>query len=258
MTMYEQVLDSVNNSLEYADLQCRGKSTAFPDNNPKLVTCDIHRYSVNLRNGQYEKMISLQEFKEKFLDNVSLIKSPNSINNTTRYILPPGVIYQSISGKGMTLICYYPERVTNIKYYDEDYTIPFPALLIRYSLTKQDNDFVLPGCNITYSVCCVPLPQINASKLSDDFGPRSLPELGILPFPNCYSDGRVCFGRNQMPDRFNNDFRGLNYYYQVMLDSPFNDDVGVRVDPSCKISTPSQLFSELSKKTTFPYDWILK
>jgi hypothetical protein len=39
----------------------------------------------------------------------------------------------------------------------------------------------------------------------------------------------MCYGGNSMPSHFqDNNLQGLNWYYQFLFESPFNNDLGLR------------------------------
>jgi hypothetical protein len=50
-----------------------------------------------------------------------------------------------------------------------------------------------------------------------------------MPFPNYYDSGNMCYGQNVMPVEFKNNLKGLDYYYDVIQQSPFNSDLGINI-----------------------------
>ena len=70
-----------------------------------------------------------------------------------------------------------------------------------------------------------------------------------MPYPNFYEDYRMCYGGNIVPMEFNNNLRGLAYYYDVITISPFNNDLGI---PIRDYDIPDW-FNYLSQQEKFDY-----
>lgn len=192
--------------------------------------------------------ISLEDFKELFLSGIDDLEKEIS----EELILPTGCFYSKISSKDIVLTCYFPERKSTIKYQGrslEEYTIPIPNIIINFHVRKTDQGFNLGYDDVKYYVTDKTLDQISSISRDNLF---NYPIIRQVPFTNFYNNGKMCYGGNTMPSRFNNNLRGLDYYYKVISISPFNEDLGVKGMKSS--FSGKSLFEYLSEKETFPYE----
>lgn len=192
------------------------------------------------------KDISLENFKELFLRGINDAGKELS----EELILPPGCFYSKVSTQSIKLICYYPGKVTQVKYQDGlkvvDFTIPLPNMVIFFDIRKEDDSYFVSSDEVKYFVTDKTVDQISSKS------PEELRDiLKPVPFTNFYSNGRMCFGKNTMPVKFSYNLRGLDYYYKIIAISPFNDDLGVK--GMKKHYSCYSLFTALSGKETFPY-----
>ena len=168
--------------------------------------------------------------------------------------LPPGCISLARSGNTMELNCYYPGREASIKYQPGASAltvleVPLPNIVIYHALTKGGDGF----WTITDTrYLCTPIPF--ASFPSDTIfnSPDSSKGVYKLPFSNVYSDCRLCYGHNTMPGKVTDNLRPLDYFYQILTISPFNNDLGI-VGIS-KQYHPKDWYEYLASLTEFPYD----
>lgn len=196
-----------------------------------------------------EKAISLIDLKG-ILD--------EQLNNSSRLetiALPPNCFTIAKTANQLEFNCYYPEAIKEIKYksyYDnvvETYRVPFPNTILYVSLIKSDNKWNL---NTLKYFCTnkrvTQLPNDSLISKSD-----SGEGIFIMPFTNFYEDGRMCYGQNTMVSQFpENNVRGTEWYYQVIFEGTFNDDLGVKGLTTSK--SAKDWYKELAEKTSFPYD----
>ena len=138
--------------------------------------------------------------------------------------LPFGCFMFNRTESSLLLNCYYRETIIDLTFNDRDskkikYKVPMPNVIISFSLKKIEN-----GVWQINQVKYFSTPK-TVSQLPDDKFIQNLDaHTGVyrLPFPNMYGDCRMCYGSNSMPMRFNNNLRGLDYYYQILTQTPFN------------------------------------
>lgn len=172
--------------------------------------------------------------------------------------LPYGCFMFNRSGENLYLNCYYRETIGEIKFDHCDskqmkIKIPIPNIILSFSLKKTSNDLwqLMQAKYFATSKTVSQLPE-------NRFISNTKPSEGIhrMPFPNMYTDNKMCYGSNTMPVRFNDNLRGLDYYYQILTQAPFNSDLGINgLTSSC---SPKTWFELLSTKTEFPYDLLSK
>lgn len=170
--------------------------------------------------------------------------------------LPYGCFMFSRSGSFMHLNCYYRGVTADIKFQNnaaiEIHKIPLPNIILSFILEKV-NEKLWRVSSVRYFST-----NKTVSQLPDDIFINSTnTALGIykLPFSNMYGDNRMCFGSNTMPARMSNNLRGLDYYYQILTEAPFNSDLGINGLKSSY--TPKNWYKHLSTLSEFPYDMLI-
>lgn len=217
----------------------------------RFMRADIYQdhVSVSLENGM-SKDISSRDFAR------SLVASLGIEDTTDKELLsvalPPNVYYLKIVGEEIKLACYYPGGSRLLKYYTKEIPIIFPNVVISHSLRMKKSEIQMQGTlyfctDLTFSQ----LPQ----KWPDRVDVQQ--RMFLLPMSNTYSDGKMCYGHNIMPNQFpEGNLRGLDWYYQYIFETPFNDDLGIRALPS-SIEVKSwyeKLRKLLSEDKPFPYE----
>jgi hypothetical protein len=200
-------------------------------------------------NGGVEKAISLNDFRN-ILNSVIGIHEDQKLEG---FNLPSNVFYFAKSGNEIQLSCYYQARKAVIQYYDKKMPIVMPNVIISHVLERTGEKIWRVRSSkyfcTDFSVSRLPRDFINRLDHSN--------HIFLLPMSNTYDNGNMCYGGNQMISRFSeNNLRGLDWYYQYMFESPFNDDLGVY---AIRRSMPPKewyaLLSELAKEDKpFPYE----
>jgi hypothetical protein len=202
--------------------------------------------------GGIQKVISLEDFRTIF----------NSMLGTSEetkldgFNLPANVLYFAKSGSELQVSCYYPSRVAQIRYNSYTKDIIMPNLIISHSLEKQsDRTWKVKRSRYfctDYSVGKLPKTFINNVDHAN--------HIFLMPMSNTYAEANMCFGGNSMPHVFaENNLRGLDWYYQYMFESPFNDDLGIiAVGHSMTPSSWYSFLETLAKENKpFPYEKLL-
>lgn len=201
------------------------------------------------------KSISIADFKN-FIDSI-LGEHEVSIPPIA---LPFGCFMFNRAGEHLHINCYHKGVIANIKYDTRDskyvqkkYKIPLPNIIISFSLKKVEN-----GLWQVMSARYFSTPKTVIQLPDNEFINNINADLGVykLPMSNMYSENNMCFGNNTMPVRFTNNLRGLDYYYQVLTQAPFNSDLGIR--GLTQSYTPQNWYEFLNDKTEFPYDLLSK
>lgn len=189
------------------------------------------------------KAISLGDFKE-ILDQILKIES----GSLPAFILPPGTFHFAVTETAIQISCYYPESDRELRHVGTSrvYKVKFPNTIISHKLSKDKKQW-----KVVYT------KYFSTSKsvfqLGDSFITTTDTSKGIylLPVPNMYDNGNMCYGGNTMPILHSQNLSGLNYYYDVIFASPFNNDLGVK---AVRSGDSRGWLEEWSKETSCPYN----
>jgi hypothetical protein len=238
----------INTILE--NLNPGGTKTSFCQ--PLEIHTNLVRFIFQKGNLNLTKDISLLDFKKL----INSIIAPEVNEILEPLSLPFGCFSLARGKNNLELNCYYPGGKKDILYKGyhssgvSTINIPFPNTIISHRLkqgTKHKWDLV------STKYYCTPK---TVGQLSDSllFIERTDKTLGVhrLPFSNVYDNNCLCYGNNSIPKSFSNNIRGLDYFYQLLFISPFNDDLGIRgVNGSYSVA---EWYKYLSELDTFPYD----
>lgn len=121
--------------------------------------------------------------KNVFLKNFIRILTNAMYEETVGVILgkvPYGYYNACVNGTGFSVIVSVPAKVAPFQYFDSVYLIPFPRLIFYFSFED----------GAMQSACCFAAKDEELSKDT---------KLFHYPFSNVYNNGKICFGRNQIP-----------------------------------------------------------
>ena len=169
--------------------------------------------------NDFTKTISYPDFLVS-LDN--LVNKEEADTKGEQLFPAPGMFYLNMTKTGMEVCMYYPECVREVKYLTHKRLSVVPNIIISHRLTKRNKT--------AYIVADTKYMATNKqlSELTRSFLQPGQAGLAMLPFTNVYSDGRLCYGSNVRIAEINlPDMRPLNWYYEVLFLSPFNNDLGV-------------------------------
>lgn len=200
--------------------------------------------------GGVEKLVTYDTF-------INIIKRvTNTLEDSALegFCLPSNVFYFAKSGDSINLSCYYASKVCNLKYGRSAFDILMPNLIVSHILTKGSKAKEWRISSSRYF--CT---DLNVGNLPKTFinSVNSNARVWLMPMSNTYPEGNMCYGGNSMPLSFaDNNLRGLDWYYQFLWESPFNDDLGIRATGMY----PSDWYTLLKKcadeKLEFPYNKI--
>jgi hypothetical protein len=201
-----------------------------------------------LANG-ISKTISLQDFKE-VLDSLLVVAD----KKLQAFQLPYGCYSLAIEGSTMQIQCYYQEAKKTLIHTSggerREYTVPFPNTIITHQLKKDGVFWQVSKSRYFCTNKTVPqLPDSFLANVDKNGG------VYLLPIANMYETGAMCFGNNAMPMKFGSNLRGLDYYYQVLFDAPYNNDLGVRAFGTSNVTS---WFSKWAGQKEFDYDAVFK
>jgi hypothetical protein len=214
---------------------------------------DCVAFMVGDEKSQIEKRITYEDFNAI----VGAVVNHRNEQSMEGFQLPSNCFYFARSGSDIHLSCYYSERIAEVKHLTKKYVIKTPNLIISHKLFKGgDKTWKIEANRSRYF--CTNAKVGNLPKAFIDQVEHSK-HIYLMPFPNTYSEGALCFGGNSMPSQFtDNNLRGLDWYYQVLFESPFNNDLGIRAlrdEPS--IEGWFKKLSDVAKANTdFPYESI--
>lgn len=211
---------------------------------------DVQIFSDHVRvtlTGGVTKVISLDDFRT--ILNTAIGQTEDT--KLDGFNMPANVFYFAKSGSELQVSCYYPTRVAEIQYHSEHMKIVMPNVIVSHVLQKH-GDKRWKVSNSKYF--CT---DFSVSRLPKDFIYRvdHSRHIFLLPMSNTYYEAHMCFGHNTMPRDFQeNNLRGLDWYYQYMFESPFNDDLGVIAIGSHHVRDWYKLLEKLaSEGKPFPY-----
>lgn len=223
-----------------------GQNMATPINTFQLVKLYKDYVELNLANG-LKKVITIEDFKH------ALDKSLNIQVKLDYNLLPPNCYLFGKSVDKAVIGCYYTGEIREIQYLSDKssgrldkYKIPFPNIIITTNLTKAAQKWTVASVQFFSTIKTIgqlPTTPIESSQRSNG--------IWSLALPNMYADGKMCYGHNSVPYTFVDDnFKGLDWYYRLLYNSPFNSDLHV---PEVR-ETPENWIKKLSKLEKFPYE----
>ena len=232
--------------------QAANEQPTEQDTNVEMVT--VQAQPVYLMDGCVKVMINGSEkfiAMDSFLEILDRSISADRAARVEDMFLPSNVMYMGRSASKLFLNCYYAGGVRNVTYGSSRPSV-IPNIVVAHSLESRGADWQVSSTKyFCTDIAASRLPRrfINAAAPSD--------RVFLLPFTNTYGDGRMCYGSNTMPVKFQGgNLRGLDWYYQYLFESPFNDDLGLRA--LARQQSPSDWYRSLAKKAKdgepFPYE----
>lgn len=186
-----------------------------------------------------------------------LVNKEEADTKGKQYFLAPGLFYMNFTKTHLEVCLYYPECTRQVKYLTHNRVSVVPNIVITHKLVKRSET--------NYSVIDTRYMATNKqlSELPRAFLQPGQNGLALLPFTNVYSDGRLCYGSNVRISEINlPDLRPLNWYYEVLFISPFNNDLGVPGLTNTARSTYSvadwfrMLADKAADNAKFPYEFL--
>lgn len=211
----------------------------------------LYPHHVELEINGVAKAISLMDFKQMLDQQLQVDTKLDPVQ------LPPNVYLFARAGSMLQLSCYYPERRATLRHGERGATkdrqkavenVLLPNVIITHTLKQDNNHWLLTDSR--FLACSKTINQITDGT----FQTSASAEAGTyrMPYPNFYDDFRMCYGQNTPIMRYNNNLRGLDYFYQLIWEAPFNYDLGINV-PTFQGRIP-EWFKHLTTCEAFPYD----
>lgn len=208
---------------------------------------------VVMENG-LEKYISYETFQDLVADATRTLAQSKPMAG---FNLPSNVFYFANSHQEIRLSCYYQSTVKPLRYYDRNMEVITPNIIISHTLKNERSKGEKSWVVSSSRYFCT---DKNVGNLDRTFIDQKNYNKGIhiIPMSNTYEDGRMCYGDNSMPKYMTeNNLRSLDWYYQYLWETPFNDDLGIRAG-SGGMSVKhwyEHLAAEAKKdEPKFPYD----
>lgn len=209
----------------------------------------LYPHHVELNVNGIDKAISLMDFKQ-------LIDAQLQIESKLECMALPFNTYVFAKSASMIqLACYYPERKIDVKHQaSRDYGVKeykgvlMPNIIISHTLKLDGSNWLVTDSRYfatNKQVKQLPDNKIIESKVDQE-------GLWRVPTPNFYDDGRMCYGQNTMPVKYSHNLRGLDYYYAILSESPFNNDLGLNA--AGFEGNPGKWFTHLQTVEKFPYE----
>jgi hypothetical protein len=199
--------------------------------------------------SQVEKRISYEDFATI----VGAVVNRRNNDSMEGFQLPANCFYFAKNAAVMNISCYYAESVRQIQYGTSKFELKMPNTIISHQLTKASvGSWRHNGAHFLVTDA---KPSTFGKQFPWDVDPSK--RLFLFPFPNTYSEGHMCYGGNSMPSVFtDNNLSGLNWYYQFLFESPFNNDLGLRgVSGEESITSWLNKLVKVAKENkTFPYE----
>lgn len=234
---FESAIDTIVNSAETVKQDFKGI--------PMVLFHD--HVEVTLDKG-VKRQIPYAGLKELIDRSINVKEVVHEVEGMT---LPSNVFFLSQSSKELRFSSYYPGGNRDMLYDDQKLHIVAPNIIISHVLRREGKDWIVNSS----CFMCTDLP---VSKLPKSFisGIDASKGIYLLPMSNTYPEGKMCYGGNNMPARFkDNQFRGLDWYFRFLWETPFNSDLGIRAIGS--VMSPYEWYLLLGKlageKKTFPY-----
>ena len=164
-------------------------------------------------------------------------------------VMPPTNCYIfSRSVSKLELACYYPGKLREITFMTDKITIPFPNIIISHSLSCSGDKF-------TPTITRYLATYKSVGQLPEKVLYKAEPQQGIwiMPLPNTYSEGNLCYGNNSMPRNIGSNLRPLDWYFMMLYKTPFNRDLLIPSVSNSEHRNAEIWMKLLSKQKTFPY-----
>lgn len=198
--------------------------------------------------SQIEKRITYEDFHSV----ISTILNRRNEESMEGFNLPSNCFYFAKSASGIQLSCYYAERTAEMRHMDRKYMVKTPNFIISHTLEKGTGK----NWKSTNSKFFCTDAKVGALPKEFIWAPNGNQKIYLSPFPNTYAEGNMCYGGNSMPSQHqDNNLAGLNWYYQFLFESPFNNDLGLRAlkDEIAVDAWFTKLKEVAEKNEPFPY-----
>lgn len=211
--------------------------------------------------GEYVQVTVGEDMKKNisypsFLSILSKALRETATSTMTAFRLPKHCFYIATSAMELNVSCYYPEAICDLIYGGNTFKVATPNIIISHTLRKgTQGSLEVWKINQAESVyLCTNKPLSYFGKTFENSRDYSR-GIWVLPFSNVYSCGKMCFGNNSMPAVVSvNDLSVLDWYYDFLWKSPFNNDLGVYEATLSVERWYNKLASVAKNGGSFPYE----
>ena len=206
-------------------------------------------------NGLFRKKISIKDFSSVIN---SLVAQEDQVISNATFRYPSSLHSVTRTNQGYIANLYYTEREAEVRHTSAGKKMIYmPNVMIRVDLRNVAGK---PGEFSLGSIHWFGTDKTPSSLTTDwPTGGNTRDHIWTLPLPNMFDDARMCTGGNRLPSVIYQDWTVLDMlYYDVLLNSPFNNDLSVRSLASSY--SPTQWLNVLhdhwanEESERFPYD----
>lgn len=208
-----------------------------------------------LENG-LRKMVSYENFMDMLAEATRTLSESREMIG---FNLPSNVFFFAASSREIQISCYYQSAVKPLIYHGdqiENLNIITPNIIISHKLGSMPNkgDKAWDVKDSRYYCTNKRVGDLPKTFIGSTDRSRGI---YLLPMSNTYEDGRMCYGNNQMPRHMaDNNLRSLDWYYQYLWETPFNNDLGIKATNSSGVK---RWYHELkaaaeAAEPKFPYE----
>lgn len=218
------------------------------------ISFDILANGVRVRVGKTTKIVSTDQALAALLTHFNMLSAESEGKGR---VLPPGVFYIEEGAKTLRLAAYYEGAVRNVNFRGTVKRRVTPNVVIGFTLSRNGDFWTTNSNGVLYYCTSQTFPEIRKNAMP------SLDAFKLLPFSNVYDNARLCTGENSLPTTFPLfDLSALYAWFNVLWDSPFNMDLGVKAAKDPYRGDPPAWFKLLAERAedanpTFPYDQLV-
>ena len=208
---------------------------------------------IQMENGM-EKMVSYETFIDLLSEATRTITSSRAMAG---FNLPSNVFYFANSHNEINISSYYQSSKRPLVYGTSKMEVIAPNIIISHILSNERSKGEKAWVVKDTRYFCTDKTVGNLDRnfiFSKDYSKS----IYMLPMSNTYDDCRMCYGDNQMPrNMVDNNLRSLDWYYQYLWETPFNNDLGVKaINEAGDVKGWYYLLRDEAKKDDpkFPYN----
>jgi len=223
--------------------------------------------------GLQQKPVAAPDFIKVLVSKLPDIMS----SSTSCTLLPLGTIFTERTVNSFRIAIYVPAHTHTCSLQHKDtgditeYDLPLPNIVMEARMRiNESGSYGLD--QQAYSLYCTDLPpDVVAQRLKKGFSRVGTSSTGVgpegkgfyfLPLTNMYGSGYLCLGNNSTDSVFQPDnLLGVSRYLDICLNSPGNNDLAINgliydkpLGRAYGDRSPSRLFKEWAKLSSFPYD----
>lgn len=180
---------------------------------------------IHMLNGQ-TKEVNYDELVNLLISFYDKKKKSLSADSSTSILLPDNLYRMSQGEKTLQLCFYYPERVGDVNYNGKIRASTIPNVIVTANFKRSKADEPFQMSSVRYFCTSLKRTEFSGEAI---WSPDRNRKITVLPFTNVYDAGELCFGSNFSSIKLpTNDYRPAAWLYNVLWESPFNNDLGLK------------------------------